>query len=139
MNTEQNETREPEQLELPFPDPEVGALAAENEALKNEIRMRAATYEVEGQLARAGARSPGLLAEMAKASFQFGEDGKLANAAAVVEYLRRTHPEQFAVPSIDAGAGRSGGPTLTKEALSRMTPAEINRLDWAEVRAVLQN
>ena len=127
----------PKQLELPFPDPGVEALAAENEALKSEIRMRAAAYEIETQLARAGARSPKLLSEQAKAGFQFDEEGRLVNSAAMIENLRRTYPEQFATPSIDAGAGRSSGPVLTKEALSRMTPAEIQRLDWAEVRAIL--
>jgi hypothetical protein len=127
----------PEQLELPFPDPGVEALTAENEALKNEIRMRAAAYDIETQLARAGARSPKLLSEQAKTGFQFDEEGRLVNAAAMIENLRRTYPEQFSAPSIDAGAGRSSGPTLTKEALSRMTPAEIRRLDWAEVRTIL--
>ena len=135
MNEVTNEI--PEQLELPFPDPGVGALTAENEALKSEIRMRAAAYDIETQLARAGARSPKLLSEQAKAGFQFDEEGRLVNAAAMIENLRRTYPEQFATPSIDAGAGRSSDPTLTKEALSRMTPAEIRRLDWAEVRMIL--
>ena len=135
MKEEANEI--PEQLELPFPDPGVEALAAENEALKSEIRMRAAAYDIETRLARAGARSPKLLSEQAKAGFQFDEEGRLVNAAAMIENLRRSYPEQFSAPSIDAGAGRNSGPTLTKEALSQMTPAEIQRLDWAEVRTVL--
>ena len=135
MKEEANEI--PEQLELPFPGPGVEALAAENEALKNEIRMRAAAYDIETQLARAGARSPKLLSEQAKTGFQFDDEGRLVNAAAMIENLKRSYPEQFSAPSIDAGAGRNGGPTLTKEALSRMTLAEIRRLDWAEVRTVL--
>ena len=118
-------------------DPTIEELSAENETLRNQIRMREAAYEIETALQRAGARSPNLLIESAKASFQFGEDGKLVNPAGILDHLRRTYPEQFGAASIDAGAGRSSGPTLTKDALSRMSAAEIQRLDWAEVRAVL--
>ena len=136
MNQEQtNETTEIEPVQPMLPGME--DLAAENEALKSEIRMRAAAYDIETQLARAGARSPKLLSEQAKAGFQFDEEGRLVNSAAMIENLRRSYPEQFSAPSIDAGAGRNSGPTLTKEALSQMTPAEIQRLDWAEVRTVL--
>jgi predicted phage gp36 major capsid-like protein len=116
------------------------ALTAENEALRNDIRMRTAAYVIEGELTRAGARSPKLLIETAKESLQFDEDGKLANAAAIVEHLKRQFPEQFgsyAASSIDGGAGRSSAPMLSKETLERMSPAEIQRLDWAEVSGVL--
>lgn len=120
---------------------EVERLAAENEELRNEIRMRGAVYDIEAWLATAGARSPGLLAKEAANGFQFGEDGSLANPEALVETLRRSYPEQFGrdVPagSIDAGAGRNAAPPLTREALSRMTPEEIRRLDWDEVKSAL--
>ena len=112
-------------------------LAEENEALKAEIRMRTAIYDIKTRLAHAGARSPGLLAEREKESFQFSDEGDLTNAEAVVEHLRRTFPEQFTAASIDATAGRTVRPALTKEALARMTPAEIQRLDWAEFKATL--
>ena len=125
---------EPEQLMLPGMD----ELAAENETLRAEIRMHSAASDVETRLAAAGARSPKLLTERAKESFQFSEAGELANAEAVVDHLRRSWPEQFAPASIDASAGRTPRPTLTKEALARMTPAEIQRLDWNEVRFALQ-
>ena len=120
---------------------EVERLAAENEELRSEIRMREAVYEIETRLVAAGARSPGLLAKEASERFQFGEDGRLANPEALVENLRRAFPEQFGrdVPtaSIDAGAGRTSPPPLNREALSRMTPDEIRRLDWDEVRSAL--
>lgn len=120
---------------------EVERLAAENEGLRNEIRMRGAVYEIESRLAAAGARSPGLLAKEAAAGFQFGEDGSLSNPEALVENLRRSYPEQFGrdLPkgSIDAGAGRTAAPPLNREALSRMTPDEIRQLDWDEVRSAL--
>lgn len=112
-------------------------LSEENEALKAEIRMRDAVYEIKTRLAQAGAKSPGLLTDRAKESFQFSDEGGLTNAEAIVEHIRKTYPEQFATASIDASAGRTTRATLTKEALARMTPAEIQRLDWAEVRATL--
>jgi len=117
--------------------PGMEELAAENETLKAEIRMRTAVYDIESRLAKAGARTPGLIAESAKESFQFSDEGKLENAEAVIDLLKKTYPEQFAIPSIDASAGRTARPAITKEALARMTPAEIQRLDWAEVRAAL--
>ena len=112
-------------------------LAEENEALRAEIRMRGAVYDVKTRLAQAGAKSPGLLTDRAKESFQFSDEGGLINAEAIVEHLRKIYPEQFPAGSIDATAGRIARPTLTKEALARMTPAEIQRLDWAEVKATL--
>jgi len=143
MKTEETNTENTEQLELQFPDPVIETLREENEALKGEIRIRSAIYDIETQLAKAQARSPKLLAEQAKASFQFDTDGKLANAAAVMDHLQKTFPEQFGTElptgSIDGGAGRNTGPALTKEALSQMTPAQINGLDWKEVRSVLSN
>ena len=120
---------------------EVERLTAENEELRNEMRERSAEHEIESRLAAAGARTPGLLAEKAKEGFQFGEDGKLANPEALIEKLRRTYPEQFgrdiSAGSIDAGAGRNSAPPLTRETLSRMTPDEIRRLDWDEVKSTL--
>jgi len=41
------------------------------------------------------------------------------------------------VVDIDAAAGRREEPKLTKEALAKMSHAEIARLDWTEVRRVL--
>ncbi|MDI1242966.1 MAG: hypothetical protein PSX80_13710 [bacterium] len=126
-------TEAPEQPLLPGME----ELAAENENLRAEIRMRDAVSDIKSRLAQAGAKSPGLLTDRARESFQFSDEGSLTNAEAVVEHLRKTYPEQFAAASIDASAGRTPRPTLTKEALARMTPAEIQRLDWAEVRATL--
>ena len=117
--------------------PDTEELAEENEKLRAEIRIRNAVYEIKTRLAQAGAKSPGLLTDRAKESFQFSDEGGLINAEAVVEHLRRTYPEQFPAGSIDATAGRTSRPTLTKEALARMTPSEIQRLDWNEVKSAL--
>lgn len=125
----------------PQADPDVERLAAENEALRNEIRIRGAAYVIETKLAAAGARTPGLLAERAREEFQFDEDGSLSNPEALIERMKRIYPEQFGrdapLGSIDAAAGRSSQPPLTREALSRMSPEEIRRLDWEEVRSAL--
>jgi len=94
-----------------------------------------------GEFQKAGARSPGLLFAQAVDSLQFDSDGRVANAAAMVEKLKREFPEQFGrdvPPSIDAGAGRNSSVShLTKDTLSRMKPAEVARLDWSEVKRVL--
>lgn len=128
---------EPE--EQPTIDEPISAetLAAENAALRSELHMRSATYDIENRLNAAGARSPKLLIERAKAAFQIGEGGELTNAAAIVNELRREFPEQFGVASIDAGAGRNVRPVLTHEALSAMSVTEILNTDWAEIKAVL--
>jgi len=121
--------------------PTTTELAAENDRLKAEIHMRTAVYDIESRLTKAGARSPKLLATQAKESFQFSDNGELANAEAVIDHLKRSFPEQFTPdppPSIDASAGRTVRPTLTKEALARMSTAEVQRLDWSEVRSALQ-
>ncbi len=137
--TENTEVTEPEAETRPLGSVSKTAdeLAAENDRLMAELHMRAAIYDIESRLVKAGARSPKLLAAQSKESFQFTEEGGLTNAEAVIDHLRKTWPEQFATPSIDASAGRASRPTLTKEALARMTPAEIQRLDWNEVKATL--
>lgn len=114
-------------------------LLAENAALREQIRLSEARERMTAELAAAGARSPGLLFDSAKTRLQFADDGRIANAAALVELLKTEYPEQFGTrsPSIDGGAGRSTPPPLTKAALAKMTPAEIAKLDWAVVRRVL--
>jgi len=122
-------------------DPEIALLKTENEQLKATIRTAEAHRQITGELASAGARSPGLLFDSVKADLQFAEDGRPANAAALIERLKKSFPEQFglerATSSIDAGSGRTVLPQLSKERLAKMKPAEIARLDWADVRRVL--
>ena len=59
QETTTESTEAPEQPMLPGME----ELAAENETLKADLRMRSAVYDVESRLTRAGARSPALLAE----------------------------------------------------------------------------
>lgn len=117
-------------------------LKAENEELKTSIRLRDARDAITKELAASGARSPDLLFQTAKDDLQFDYEGTVANAAAIVRQMRKQFPEQFGVEqvggSVDGGAGASGrSNTLTKESLAKMKPADIAKLDWADVRQVL--
>jgi hypothetical protein len=152
MNTNNtHNTETDEQTVLPFepllPEaatrPEVETLQAENDVLRSKIRFRDGRDAITASLKEAGARSPELMFEAVKNSLQFGEDGSVQNAEAVVSEMKRRFPEQFGVfstpPPIDGGAGaKSSVNILTKEALAAMNPADIARLDWDEVRQVLQ-
>lgn len=121
----------------------LAALRAENNELNAVIRMREARDKITASLKTARARSPELMFDAAKESLQFGDDGALENADAIVADLKRKFPEQFgservSAPPIDGGAGTGRQhDILTKEALAKMKPAEIARLDWDEVRQVL--
>lgn len=145
---EQQSTDTDEQQPLPFDppldlNPAFSALATENEELKKTIRLRDARESVTKALESAGATSPELLFESVAEKLQFDSTGAVQNAAALVALLKQSYPEQFGTAgrtSIDAGTGigRSGTP-LTREALAGMTPNQIARLDWADVRQVLSN
>ena len=73
--------------------------------------MRDAREQMTQSLVKAGAVSPDLLFDSAKATLQFDENGKLINGAALLEHLKKTLPEQFRTDkpqgSIDGGAGRA--------------------------------
>lgn len=125
---------------------ELDALRSENERLKETLKIREAREDLTAKLKFAGARSPELLFETAKETFKFTEDGKLEDADGIVADLKARFPEQFGKDeapvshtSIDAGSGRVAQPALTREALAKMTPAAIAKLDWADVRRVLSN
>ena len=129
--------------ETPEPDTPAATLTqlqAENAELRAAVRLADARASLTTELGKSGARSPGLLFEAVKGDVQFDDEGRPQNVAALIDRLRRQYPEQFGaqpVGSIDAGAGRSPAPRLTRETLSRMKPSEIAELDWAEVRGVL--
>ncbi len=123
---------------------ELESLRQENEELKLAARLRNAREEVTADLITAGARSPELLFGSVISELQFDDAGRTANASALIAHLRKTYPEQFTdirpTASIDAGAGSgSTANILTAEALGKMSPAEIQRLDWAEVKRCLES
>lgn len=143
MNTNEKPTEEPQQS-APTDQQDasmIQALQRENEELKTSIRDREAEYAIKRELESAGARSPNILTEFAKAKLQFDSEGKIVNSAAIVDGLRKEFPEQFGTDrfagSIDGGAGAIPKPALSKESLARMSPAEIAKLDWDAVRQVL--
>jgi len=135
-----NETAGQTEEKTESADALLAPLREENEKLRELLKLRDAREQMVGELQKAGARSPGLLFAYAVDSLQFDDDGHVTNAAATAEKLRRAFPEQFGrdpARPIDAGAGGGHRPHLTKEALSKMKPAEIAKLDWVEVRSVL--
>ena len=122
---------------------EVDVLRAQNIELQTRLRQREVRDDVTLALRSAGARSPELLFEAARDALHFSDDGSVENAEAVVAEMKRRFPEQFGTstpPTIDGGAGRGGQPNaLTKDALSKMKPNEIARLDWATVKQALSS
>lgn len=142
-NVAGNETPEETAPEVSESNAEAERLRAENEELKNAIRMRDAREALTNELKSAGSRSPELMFASAKAEIQFDAEGKPANIAAIAANLKQKFPEQFGFDkpvSIDGGAGARGNSGfLTREALAKMKPAEIARLDWNDVRSVLAN
>lgn len=143
MNTEHNnDTQQPS----PVGDgPSLDDLRAENARLKDTLRMRDAHDDLVHKLKKAGARTPKLLFEAAKHALKFTAEGLLENASETIEDLRGRFPEQFrsdiyehGSSGIGAGSGQAARPALTREALARMSTAEIAKLDWSEVQRVLK-
>jgi len=122
---------------------ELETLRQQNEELKKEIRLGKARAALTGELTASGARSPELLIAAAEKEIQFDDDGEPINIAAVISKLTQNYPAQFGPEKpmcIDAGAGRfNQNNFLTREALAKMKPEEIARLDWNDVRSVLSN
>ena len=132
-----------ETREIVASDPsEIETLRRENDELKRVLRLRDARDQLTGELRAAGAQTPDLLFSAARDDLQFGDNGQVENAEALIADLKLKFPEQFGrphPPSIDGGAGTSGSaPALTKDALAAMKPHEIVRLDWGSVKAALQ-
>ena len=140
--TRPTETSPPPDEPIPTPDP-LTTLRTENETLRAALRLRDARDQVTSALASAGARSPELLFEASKSSLRFDDEGRLRPVDSLLKTLQTKYPEQFTSepvipPSIDAGTGTaSATSSLSKEALSKMSPTEIAKLDWAEVRRAL--
>lgn len=118
---------------------ELQILTDENTELRRALGIERAKRLMTTELTAAGARSPELLFSSVAGDIEFDEQGEPANTATLVASLRSRHPEQFGTQTapIDAGAGAAAKPALTRESLTRMKPAEIAKLDWAEVREVL--
>ncbi|MGI8812135.1 MAG: hypothetical protein ACR2IH_06355 [Pyrinomonadaceae bacterium] len=128
----------------PHAEMTIAGLRAEIGELQSAIRDRAARDTMLDLFTEAGVRSPELLFQAAKDRLQFDADGIPANGAALVAEMKRQFPEQFAAGgpqhnSIDAGTGVSSVRSLTREALAKMSPEQIAKLDWSAVRDVLSH
>ena len=122
-----------------------GELYDENEKLKHMMQARNARDAVLLELRSAGAVTPELLTSVIEKDLQFGDNGEPENIAALVDRLKRIYPAQFPAPAstpvaaIDGGAGSGSRNDLSREALAKMTTAEIAALDWDDVRRVLRS
>lgn len=114
---------------------------AEIAEYKTQLRMRDAKDIVIAALEKAGTKATGLMWNAIKGDLEFDDKGKLTNLDSLVKDLQADYPDQFGTPkpgeSIDAAGKTTGGGTLTKEKLAKMMPAEINALDWEEVKKVM--
>ncbi len=120
-------------------------LKKENDELRAANRLRDAKDDVVAALTKAGARSTDLIWKAIKDDLEFDDKGNLKNLDTLVTSLKGDYADQFGEPkpaeTIDGGAG--GGDTtkgkLTKEALAKMSPAEIQKLDWeTEVKPAME-
>lgn len=118
-------------------------LKQENEELKAGNRLRDAKDEVVAALKAAGNNSPELAFRAIQGDLKFDEKtGKLLNAKDLIDGFKTSYPEQFGTEKpgegIDGGAGQGAGTAkLTKEALSKMSPSEIQKLNWEDVKKAM--
>lgn len=118
-------------------------LKKENEELRSANRLRDAKEDVVSALKTAGAKAADLAFDAISGKLRFDDAGKLVNAKDLIDGLKQSYPDQFGVEppagGVEGGAGQQQGTSskLTAEKLAAMKPAEINALDWADVRAVL--
>ena len=116
-------------------------LKAEADELRGQLRERDARDTVRAEAEKLGVKNPAMVYRLVKDELEFDEKGKISNLKDVLAGAQSEFPELFSNKpqgSIDAGAGTTGDtPVLTKEKLAKMTPAEINALDWNAVQKVL--
>lgn len=124
---------------------ELDRIKKENEDLRAANRLRDAKDSVVDALTKAGARSTELLWKAIKDDLEFDDKGNLKNLDTLVTTIKTDYADQFGEPkpseTIDGGAGGGEGTKgkLTKEALAKMSPAEIQKLDWeTEVKPVME-
>lgn len=114
---------------------------AEMDDLRLQIKERDARDAVNVAAAKLGVKNSSLVYKLVKDDLEFDDKGKISNLAEVFDSAKTEYPDLFDTKpnqSIDAGAGTTKtGDVLTKEKLAKMTPAEINALDWNDVQKVL--
>lgn len=117
-------------------------LQKENAELREANRLRDARESGVAALSKEGARSPELIWEALRGRLEFDDKGNAKNLDALVANFKTSYPEQFGIEkpgeTIDGGAGQGAATgKLTREKLAAMTPAEIQKLDWEEVKKVM--
>lgn len=121
---------------------ELERLRKQNEDLQGLIRLRDAKEKIVEMLRAAGNKSPELAFAVLKSDLKFDKNGKVENAEDLLESFKAAYPEQFVKDKpgqIDAGKSTNQkNDGLTVATLSKMTPDEINKLDWQHVKAVLE-
>jgi hypothetical protein len=111
--------------------------------LEEANRTRDAKDTVVEALKKAGSKSPELLWKAMKSDLEFDDKGNLKNLDALVASSKTDFADQFGEPkpdgTIEGGAGQqsTSASGLTKEKLAAMKPAEIQQLDWEEVKKVM--
>lgn len=129
-------TTEPiETLEAETPD-----LAAENAVLRTRVREMAASQALNAALEKAGVAATSLVTKALIADVQFDDADAPVNVAALIAKARGEFPDVFrndAVNGIDARVASPPPESLTREMLKKMSPAEIAKLEWEQVRAAL--
>jgi hypothetical protein len=120
---------------------EMDRLKKENQELKDAQRLSTAKGEVIAALTAAGAKSPELLFAASQDQLKFDDTGKLINVADITTALKASYADQFGTEkpegSVDGGAGADTGGKLTIAMLEKMSPEEVNKLDWKEVSEVM--
>lgn len=122
------------------PETETPDLAAENATLRTRVREMAASQALNAALEKAGVTATSLVTKALIADVQFDDADAPVNVAALIAKARGEFPAVFrsdAANGIDARVASPPPERLTREMLKKMSPAEIAKLDWEQVRAAL--
>ncbi|MCD9186716.1 MAG: hypothetical protein LUM44_09795 [Pyrinomonadaceae bacterium] len=120
-------------------DAEAKAKLSEDERMKKDLedtkaqlRERDARDAVKEAASKAGVKNPDLFYKAVKTDLEFNEDGSIKNLKDVLESSKTEMPELYGEVEkpkpeggADAGEGKNPPPTLTKEAIEKMSEKEI--------------
>lgn len=114
-------------------------LTAEMADLRKQIAVRDARDAVKAEAAKLGVANPDLVYKLVAGELEYGDDGKVTNLADVLASAKAEFPDAFAkqaVSGVDAGAGKDGEKTFTKEEISKMSVDEINK-NWEAIQKAM--
>lgn len=122
---------------------ELEKIKKENEELREANRLRDAKDSVVEALTKAGGRSNELLWKAIKDDLEFDDKGNVKNLDTLLTSLKTDYADQFGEPkpgeTIDGGAGgeAANAGKLTAAQLEKMTPQEVSKLPWDDVKAAM--